>query len=62
MVWVEVKAVWFFLPALDDVFIRSESVKGFETLGVIASVQKTMEMLLKLLMVFVAIPLYGCRF
>jgi hypothetical protein len=28
IVWIEVKAFWFFLPALDDVFIRCESVRA----------------------------------
>jgi hypothetical protein len=59
VVWVEFKALWFFLPALDDVLIRGESVEGFKSLGEIVSVHEVKEVLSELPMVLVVIAFDG---
>jgi hypothetical protein len=62
MVWVLIKAFWFFMPALDDVLIGRESVQGFEPLGEIISIQEVKAMLSELLVIFVVIAFNGGLF
>lgn len=45
MAWIDGKALWFFLPALTDVFIRGKPSEGFESLGEIVCHQEGIEVL-----------------
>jgi hypothetical protein len=45
MAWVDGKAFRLFLPAFDDVFIRRESLEGFQPFGEVIGIQKVLEML-----------------
>ena len=36
MGWVDLKSFWLFLPADEDVLVRSESLQGFEAFGEVA--------------------------
>ncbi len=46
MGWIDLKSFWLFLPAIDDVFVRGESLPGFEALGKVVGIQEIVEMLL----------------
>jgi hypothetical protein len=46
MVRINRKALWFFLPALTDVFIRGKPSEGFESLGEMIGPQEGVEVLL----------------
>jgi hypothetical protein len=50
MAWIDGKALWFFLPALTDVFIRGKPFKGFESFGEIVGHQEDVEVLFEVLM------------
>ena len=45
MVWIGFKSFGFFLPAFDDVFIRRESLKGFQAFGEVIGIQEVIEVL-----------------
>src|ERR671924_2248286 len=50
MAWIDGKALWFFAPALTDVFVGGEAFESFESLGKIVSQLEGVEMCLQVLM------------
>jgi len=56
---VDNKAVWVFLPAMNDVFIRSETFEGFEAFGEVVSDHEQMKVFLKSLVVWVMVAFDG---
>lgn len=56
MGWVGEKALWFVLPAFDDVFIRRESLQGFE------SFCEVVQVFFELPVMFIIVASDGCLF
>lgn len=62
MAWVDEKALWFVLPAFDDVFIGCESLECFESFCEVVDIQEVVQMFSELLVIFIIIAFDGGLF
>src|SRR6266446_6764189 len=62
MGWIDLKTFRFFLPAINNKFIRSESSESFEALSKVVSIQKIIEMLFELKVALIIITFNGSLF
>ena len=56
---VDEKALWFVLPAFDDVFIGCESLEGFESVCEVGGIQEIVQMFSELRVIFILIAFAG---
>ncbi len=55
MEWVDDEPVWFFFPALGDVFERSKAFEGLQALAVVVGVDEGGEVFAQPVMTFVVV-------